>query len=222
MDSLMDVQRIIKEIQSHMNGPVSSSLTNFGIDYKVNYGVSIPELQKIAEPHIGDHELALALFNEEIRECKIIATIIGDPQKITGEQIDSWADSFTNIEIVEQACSNLLWKSEYALSRSIQWCLTDDEFMQRAGLILVARNATDKEVKDIVFEPYINIIDSYDNEQIAQNKGPIEFALRQIGKRNNNYKDKILELAQTFSASDDEHRAWIGGQLLYEFSEEER
>lgn len=215
----MELQRIIEEIKSRMSGPTSVSLTQLGVSYKVNYGVSIPELSTIAEIYKGNHKLALELFDQDIRECKILASMIDDPEQVTGEQIDNWAQSFTNIEIVEQVCYNLLWKTDCALSRSIEWCLGNDELLQKAGLIIVGRSAS-KEVKDAVFEPYIELIDNYDEQQIVQNKISIEFALRQIGKRNTELKAKVLELAQQFANSNDEHKAWIGGQLLYEFDEE--
>jgi 3-methyladenine DNA glycosylase AlkD len=217
----MDVHNIIREIESHMNGPVSNSMKNFGIGYKLNYGVSIPLLRDIAQKYKGNHELALELFQREIRECKIVASMIADPSSLTGEQIDNWAQSFTNIEIVEQVCSNLLWKSEYALSRSIEWCLSCNELLQRAGLIIAARSANNQDAKDIVFEPYLDIIDNFDDDVIAPLKSPIEFTLRQIGKRNSSFREKVLNLAQKMADSDNEHRAWIGSQILFELSENE-
>ncbi len=95
---------------------------------------------------MGDHELALELFREEIRECKLLATMIDDPELITGEQLDEWANDFTNPEIVEQVCGNLFWRTGYALSRSIEWCLDDDELFQKAGLLIIARKASDPNV----------------------------------------------------------------------------
>ncbi|HCX99484.1 MAG TPA: hypothetical protein DG754_05015 [Bacteroidales bacterium] len=217
----MDVQRIIQEINRHMNGPVSESLTQRGFSYKVNYGVSIPELKNIAAQYNGNHELALALYEEDIRECKLIASMIDDPKKVTGEQIDNWAESFNNHEIVEQVCSNLIWKADCALSRSIEWCLSGDKYLQKAGLIIAARNASNTNIKDKIFIPYLDVIDGFDREMFLQQKNPIEFALRQIANRNSSLKEKVLKLAQTFTASSDENRAWVGAQLLFGFGGEE-
>jgi 3-methyladenine DNA glycosylase AlkD len=208
---------IMKEIKQRANGPVSQSLVSFGLNYGINYGVSIPELQLIAEKYKTNHDLAQLLFHQNIRECKILASIIADPEKVTGEQIDNWSQSFSNLEIVEQVCSNLLWRTDCALSRSIEWCLGDDELLQRAGLIIAARSATNPDIKDIVFEPYIEIIDNYTETHTSRNKGSIEFALRQIAKRNSYFKDKVIKLAQSMADSEDEHRAWIGGQILFNF-----
>jgi 3-methyladenine DNA glycosylase AlkD len=216
----MTLQRIVEEIKSRRSGPTSDSLTQFGIEYKVNYGVPITELRKIAEPYIGNHPLALELFKQDIRECKIIASIIDDPTQITGEQIDEWAQSFTNIEIVEQVCSNVLWKADCALSRSIQWCLSEDNLLIKAGLLVAAHSATNLQVKDVVFEPYLEIISSLNEDLFANNKNNIEFALRQIANRNQAFRAKVIELAVSLSNANDQHRAWVGDQLLFEFGEE--
>ncbi len=212
------LKRIVNEVAGYQNGVLSESMMNLGADYKINYGVTIPELEKIAKPYKGNHELALDLFKDDARECKILASMIDDPQQVTGEQIDEWAQSFTNLELVEQVCNNLFWKSTYALSRSIEWCLGNDELMQRAGLIIAARSAAIQEVKDVVFEPYLNIIEGYDNEQLANNKSTIAFALRQIAKRNDSFKQKVFVLANKMAESSNEHRAWIGTQLLFELN----
>jgi 3-methyladenine DNA glycosylase AlkD len=212
----MEIQELIEEIKRHMHVSVSEGLSLQGIDYKVNYGVSIPELKSIAEKYKDNHALALALFQEDIRECKILASMIDDPAKVTGEQIDEWAQSFSNVEIVEQVCSNLFWKSDYILSRSIEWCLSCDELMQRAGLIVAARTAKNLDIKDTVFEPYLEIIENLDDTQIALNKSTIAFALRQIGQRNDAFSEKVIALAQKFAESENEHRAWIGSQLLFD------
>lgn len=215
----MDVQTVLNEIRRYMNGPVSVSLADFGIGYTVNYGVAVTELKKIAEGYKGNHELALVLFQEDIRECKIIASLIADPDKVTGEMVDTWAQSFTNIEIVEQVCTNLLWKTDCALSRSIEWCLGDDELLQKAGLLIVARSTSRFEVKDMVFEPYIGIIENFSDTQIAQNKNTIKFALRQIANRTALLRERVQMLAQEMALSDDENRAWIGTQILFELEE---
>lgn len=213
---IMKVQAIIQEIKNRMQGTISEGLTKHGVDYKINYGVSVPELKQIAQNHIGNHQLALELFQQDIRECKILASLIDDPALVTGEQIDDWSQSFTNPEIVEQVCSNLLWKSEYALSRSIEWCLTGDELMQKAGLIIAARSATNSEIMDKVFEPYLEIIENFDEESIAYNKSTIGFTLRQIGFRSDYLRSRVFELAQVMAESEDEHKAWIGSQLLFD------
>lgn len=221
MSTQVKYLEILEQIKSHKNGDVSVSMAQMGIIYGVNYGVSVPDLKIIANEYKHDHELALALFDQDIRECKILATLIDDPKMVTGEQIDSWSQSFVNHEIVEQVCGNLFWKTECALSRSIEWCLSSDELFQKAGMIIAARRASDPDVRDAVFDPYIEIIDNFDSHQMSQSKVTVAFVLRQIALRNEIFKSKVSALAQRMSDSNDENRAWVGSNLLYELEEVE-
>ncbi|MDY0200134.1 MAG: DNA alkylation repair protein [Bacteroidales bacterium] len=217
----MTLQIIIEEIKNRRNGAISHNLSYLGLNYKVNYGVIITELKEIADSYKYDHQLALLLYQQEIRECKILASMIDDPKEVTINQMDTWSQDFTNAEIVEQTCTNLFWKSEYGLSKSIEWCLSHNDFLIKAGLILVGRIAASEEIiKEVVFAPYIDIIDDYDETTIASNMNNIEFALRQIALRNTTHRQKVIAIAEKMSTSNSEHRAWIGDQLLFELDSE--
>jgi len=213
--------QINKLIESHRNGDASAAMARMGLVYGANYGVSIPELKQIAQKFAGDHELALKLFSEDVRECKILASLIDNPVQVTDEQMDSWSQSFINHEIVEQVCGNLFWKSEYALSRSLEWCLSNDEMLQKAGMIIAARRAADPSVKDDVFEPYIEMVLNFDEDQMSIARNSAAFTLRQIALRNETFRSRVVTLAQSMAQSEDENRAWVGGQLLFELEEVE-
>lgn len=211
---------IIAQIKQRMNGAVVESMRESGIIYKVSYGVTIPELKEIALPYKGNHDLAIQLFEQDIRECKIIASLIDDPTQVTGDQIDKWCEDFNNIEIVEQVCNNLLWKSDFALPRSYEWCLDDDELMKKAGLLIIGHRAADTTIKDSIFEPYIRIV-----EELAETEDEIVsnsaiYALRQIAKRSEELNKKVKQAAVRMSESGFGIANWIGNQLLFELTEE--
>ena len=210
---------VIVRVRQRMNGAVES-MRESGIIYKVNYGVTIPELQQIAQPYKGDHDLAIRLFEEEIRECKIIASMIDDPEKVTGDQIDTWSEEFNNPEIVEQLCNNLLWKSDFALPRSFEWCLEEDALLKKAGLLIAGHRASDSNVKDSVFEPYIYIVEDLAETEDELVSNSAIYALREIAKRSESLKDKVIQAADRMSASDFGIATWIGNQLLFELTEE--
>lgn len=219
MTTLVKIQEIKALIKHRMNGEVAENMRLAGIVYKVNYGVSIPELREIAQQYVGDHDLALELFKEDIRECKIIASLIDDPAKVTGEQIDSWSEDFDNPEIVEQACSNLIWKSKYALSRSIEWCISGNELLRKAGMLIIGRNASDESLNDKIFEPYVDIFGNMADEVTDVYQSAMLYALRGIAKRNDGLRQKVVELCNSMSESENELAAWIANELLYEFVE---
>lgn len=214
------VRDIIAKVKQRMNGAVVESMQNLGIIYKVNYGVTIPELQQIAQPYKGDHDLAIRLFEEDIRECKIIASLIDDPQKVTGEQIDKWSEGFVNQEIIEQVCNNLFWKSDFAIPRSFEWCLEEEALMKKAGLLIAGHRASDKNVNDSIFEPYIFIVEELAETEDELVSNAAIFALREIAKRSEALKDKVLQASNRMSVSDFGIAAWIGNQLLFELTEE--
>lgn len=219
MTTLEKILEIKSLIMHRANGEVAENMRLAGIIYKVNYGVPIPELKVLAKPYAGDHDLALELFREDIRECKIMASLIADPEKLTGEQIDEWAADFTNPEIVEQVCGNLLWKSEYALSRSIEWCLSNDDLMRKAGLIIIARKASDTSIKESLLEPYIDIIENMADEMTDFTQSAAQFALRQIAKRSPALAAKVSEAATHLTESENELAAWVGNEILFEIAE---
>lgn len=218
LEKVLEIKALIKH---QANGEVAENMRREGIIYKVNYGVSMPELQQIAKPYKGDHELALELYREEIRECKILASLIDDPLQVTGQQIDEWANDFDNPEIVEQVCNNLIWKSEFSLSRSIEWCLDDDELFQKAGLLIIARKASDPEIKDSLVEPYIGIIGNISETISGITQTAAAYALREIAKRNSRLEQIALSLAQSMTESENEMAAWVGNEIIFEFTTNE-
>lgn len=211
---------IIAKVKQRMNGAVVESMREAGIIYKVSYGVTIPELVQIAQPYQGNHDLAIRLFEEDIRECKIIASMIDDPTKVTGEQIDNWSDEFNNEEIVEQTCINLFWKSDFAMPRSFEWCLGEDDLMKKAGLLIAGHRASDKTLNDSIFEPYIGVVENLAETEDEIMSNSAIYALREIAKRSEMLKEKVLQAAERMSTSDFGIAAWIGNQLLFELTEE--
>ena len=214
------MEAVVAEIKHRMNGNVVDSMREEGIVYKESYGVTIPQLREIALPYNGDHELALRLFQEDIRECKIIASMIDDPSKVTGEQIDDWSNDFDNIELVEQLCSNLFYKSDFALTRSIEWCIQDDTLYQKAGLLIIGKRASDPKLKDSIFEPYTGIIENLCETEEELVKNSALFALREIAKRSEYLRTRVISAAERMTVSDFEIASWVGNQLLFELTEE--
>ncbi len=219
MTALEKLLEVKSQIMHRANGEVAENMRRAGVIYKVNYGVPIPELKELSKAYKGDHDLALELFKEDIRECKILASLIAEPEKLTGEQIDDWAAEFTNPEIVEQVCGNLLWKSEYALSRSIEWCLSTDELMRKAGLLIIARKASDTSLKESILEPYIGIIENMTDDMTDLTQSAAQFALRQIAKRSPSLAARVMEAASRMTESENELAAWVGNELLFELAE---
>ncbi|MBR4729664.1 MAG: DNA alkylation repair protein, partial [Prevotella sp.] len=108
----MKIEDQVKEIKQSfrqmMDGVVAKSMRDKGVDYKLNWGATLPRLKEMADEIVNDrYDLAIALFKENVRECKILATMIMPPKEVLPEVIDIWMEQITTQEIAEQAAFNL-------------------------------------------------------------------------------------------------------------------
>ncbi|WP_300692852.1 DNA alkylation repair protein [uncultured Bacteroides sp.] len=139
----MDLHEQLKDIKTQlrlsMNGAVSQSMREKGLVYKLNFGVELPRIKKIAEGYEKNHSLAQALWKEEIRECKILAGLLQPVESFFPEIADIWVESIPNIEIAELTSMNLFQHLPYAPSKSFQWIADEREYVQTCGFLTIAR-----------------------------------------------------------------------------------
>lgn len=133
---LMQIKRSFRLL---MNGPTSQSMAQKGVGYKINWGVPFIELKKMAQEYGKDYDLAIELWKEDIRECKILATLIMPADKMLAEITDIWMEQVQNQEMAEMLAFNLLQYVEYAPVIAYQWIASDKPLYQIAGFQLLAR-----------------------------------------------------------------------------------
>lgn len=133
---LMEIKR---SFRLWMNGPSSQSMREKGVGYKLNWGVPFPELKKMAEEYGKDYSLAIELWKEDIRECKILATLIMPAEEIPAEIVDVWMEQIDTQEMAEMIAFNLLQYVEYAPVLAYQWMASDKPLYQVTGFHLLAR-----------------------------------------------------------------------------------
>lgn len=133
---LMQIKRSFRLL---MNGPTSQSMTQKGVGYKINWGVPFIELKKMALEYGKDYELAIELWKEDIRECKILATLIMPAEKMLAEITDIWMEQVKSQEMAEMLAFNLLQHVDYAPVIAYQWMASDKPLYQIAGFQLLAR-----------------------------------------------------------------------------------
>lgn len=135
-------QKLMKIKQSFrllMSGPTSQSMTQKGLGYKINWGVPFIELKKMALEYGKDYELAIELWKEDIRECKILATLIMPAEKMLPEITDIWMEQVKSQEMAEMLAFNLLQHVDYAPAIAYEWIATDKTLYEIAGFQLLAR-----------------------------------------------------------------------------------
>lgn len=137
------VCEVVKEIKQSfrlmMDGAVAKSMRDKGLSYKLNWGATLPRLRQKADEIGYNYDLAIALWKEDVRECKILATMIMPPEEVLPEVIDIWMEQTTELEIAEQAAFNLYQYLPYAPEKAYQWMASDKELYQLCGFHILSR-----------------------------------------------------------------------------------
>lgn len=133
------VKEIKQSFRQMMDGAVAKSMRDKGVDYKLNWGATLPRLRAKADELGLNYDLAIALFKENVRECKILATMIMPPDKVLPEVIDIWMEQITTQEIAEQAAFNLFQYLPYAPDKAYTWMASDKPLYQLCGFHILSR-----------------------------------------------------------------------------------
>lgn len=223
---------IVKKLKSMANPINVTGMARFGINPKYALGVSVPNLRKTAKEISKSystkapqdlHAVAKKLWGSRIHEARILASMIDEPDKVTEKQMDSWIKEFNSWDLCDQVCMNLFDKTQYAFDKAIEWSKREPEFERRAGYALMACLAWHDKVsldsKFIKFFPHIKR-GATDERNFV--KKAVNWALRQIGKRNKGLSDKSIKLAKDIIKTypDSKSAKWIAKDALRELKSE--
>jgi hypothetical protein len=151
-------REILRKLKLLQSGPVSESMIQRGVVYKLNLGASVISLRQLAEGYRQDHLLALKLWNKQWRETMILATLLEKPHEITENQMDFWAKQIKHIEIAEQAAMNLFSQTPFAYEKAVEYCLSKKTLIKITGLLMMGRLAlTDKMATNERFEQFLEL-----------------------------------------------------------------
>ena len=217
----MEYEEVIKKLKSLTNSEAIVGMARYGITPKNTYGVSIPNLRKIAKQVGINHKLAQRLWRADIRETKILASMIDNLKIVSEEQLEHWVKEFDYWEICDQCCMNLFEKTKFAFKKAIDWSVKEEEFIKRAGFVLMARLAvSDKKADNKKFEEFFPIIKRESTDERNYVKKAVNWALRQIGKRNLNLNSKAINAAKQIQKMDSKAAKWIAADALRELTSE--
>jgi len=161
------------------------------------------------------------LWATGIRETQILASMIDDPKMITEAQMEEWVQDFHYWEICDQCCMNLFEKTGFAYQKAVEWSSDDGEFVKRAGFVLMARLAvSDKKADDGQFEGFLPIIKREASDDRNNVKKGVNWALRQIGKRNRSLNREAIAAAEEIRKTDSRSAGWIASDALRELTSE--
>ena len=210
-------QQILSLIQSRKSGEVADAMKDQGINYKLNWGVSIIDLREISKMFDSNHLLALKLWNKQWRETMILATLLDDAKDVTEEQMDFWTKSFGNSEIAEQASANLWVKSKFAFIKALEWCRGKKHLVKYTGIHLIGRLAiTDKHAIDEMFEPFYEELQTLAKD--SKLYSPLYRSILAMGSRTKNLNKLTVEFTRTLQLSHSENAIKLGQELFEELS----
>jgi len=218
----MKAREIIKELESLRSKKNIEEMQRFRITSKSKiFGILKPELRKIAKRIGKNQELAIKLWETEIHEARILASIIAEPEKFTEDLMDKWVSEIDNWDLCDQCVMNLFWRTKHAYKKAREWSQSNHEFIKRAGFSLIAKLAiSDKKASNEKFEQFFPIIkrEATDNRNYV--KKAISWALRQIGKRNLELNEKAIEIAKEIQRLNSKSAKWIAQDVIRELTSE--
>lgn len=214
----MKLQQVVKKLEA-LSNPEKIELKEkkFGITANNSLGIYHKDLKVIAKEIGQDNKLALALYATGIYEARLLCSKIYDPELITEQQMDAWALDFENWEICDSFCMNFFTNSKHALAKAAEWSEADDEFVKRAGFVIMAAYGfANKKANNDVFENFFVPIEREADDDRIYVKKAVNWALRNIGKRNVDLQKKAIEVAKRILRKDTKPAKWIANNALSE------
>lgn len=215
----MEYSKILQRLKAFANPDAVAGMARFGINPKNTYGISIPTLRKLAKEIGKDHLLAQQLWSSGIHEARILASMIDDPKLVTEKQMEKWVKDFDSWDVCDQCCGNLFDKTLFAYQKAIEWSGKEKEFIKRAGFALMAWLAFhDRKAGDREFTKFLPTIIRESTDERNFVKKSVNWALRQIGKRNRSLNKRAINAAKEIQKIDSKAARWIAADALRELT----
>lgn len=221
MDERWTTEHILKLMEQRGTEANRKGMARYGIVVDKAFGVDMPWLRSMAKRIGRDHELALQLWASGMHEARILATILADPKKVDRHLMEKWVLDFYSWDMCDQCCSNLFSRCKDAWNIVPEWCARDEEFVRRAGFVMIAVLAVkDKKAPSSSFMPFIKLIERGCHDERNNVKKAVNWALRQIGKRDLEGHAMALPVAHHLAVSKEKTARWIGKDAYRELSSE--
>jgi len=215
------VQEVLKRLRERANPDNVAGMRRYGMTAERRLGVKVPDMRAIAKEVGKDHELALALWETAIPEAMIVAGMVAQPEVLTEAQMEDWVKDFNSWDVCDQVCMNLFEKSPLAWKKIADWSERPEEFVKRAAYALIACLAWhDKGAGDEVFIRALPSIKKGAADERNFVKKAVNWALRNIGKRNPNLNRAALETAREIQQMDSKAARWVASNASRELESE--
>jgi 3-methyladenine DNA glycosylase AlkD len=196
-----------------------AGMARFGIVGDGRLGLSVPAMRGIARMLGHDHVLAQALWDTGIPDARMVAGMVADPALLTARQMDQWVKGFVSWDVCDQTCLNAFVKSPLAWRKVHLWSTRKDEFVRRAAFALLATLAVhDKGAGDAPFLEALALVEAAADDGRNFVKKAVNWALRNIGKRNPTLHAAAIACAQRIRQQGSPSARWIAADALRELN----
>jgi 3-methyladenine DNA glycosylase AlkD len=221
----MNVAEILRKLKSLGSPENIAGMQRFGITTPSCFGITTPVLKELArelKKHTPDrHSLALQLWETGNYEARALAFFIDDPRAVTPQQMDDWAADFDNWATVDGTCCYLFCRTPYAYEKVFEWAERREEFVKRAAFSLIAYlTVHDKKAGDDKLAPFFSLLERHADDDRNFVKKAVNWALRQLGKRNLELNELAVATAERIKQQDSKAARWIASDALRELTSE--
>jgi 3-methyladenine DNA glycosylase AlkD len=218
---MISTDEILNRLKKKAQPEQLNGMARYGIVVERRLGVSIPNLRKMAKQLGKDHKLALNLWKTGIPEAQTLSGMIDEPEKVTVKQMDDWVKDINSWDVCDQVCANLFEKTPLAWKKIHDWSKREEEFVKRAAYALIACLAWhDKGADDMKFIKLLPVIEFGATDERNFVKKAVNWALRNIGKRNHRLNKAAINTAKKIGCIDSNAARWIASDAARELNSE--
>jgi 3-methyladenine DNA glycosylase AlkD len=210
-------ERVLKKLKSKARPDQLEGMAKFAIAGEGRLGVSIPDLRKLAKEIGKNHQLALKLWETKIPEAMILASMIDNSEEVTEKQMDAWVKDINSWDVCDQLCMNLFEKTAFSLKKINEWSKSKEEFIKRTAFTLIACLAWHKkDAPDEFFTKFFPIIKEGSTDERNFVKKAVNWALRNIGKRNKTLNKASVKTAKEILKINTKPARWVASGAIRE------
>ncbi len=215
----MELAAILARLNALADPDHAHWAAHFGVKAGQSLGIHVPQLRALAKEIRQNHALAGELWATGIHEARLLATMLADPKQITETQMEHWAADLDSWDVCDGACSEVFSHTPYAVAKAMAWAGRPEEYVKRAGFVLMAdlahrsHKTTDEQL--IAFLPLL-LREATDERNFV--KKAINWALRDIGKRNMALNAQAIATAHQIHALASKSARWIAADALRELT----
>ncbi len=215
----MQLREVMRRLEAMGDPEVARGMGRFGVDGRRALGIKVPPLRALSKEIGRDHALALELWATGVHEARILTPMVAEVARTTEAQADAWVADIDAWDICDGLCFELLRYAPFAHRKALEWSAREEEYVKRAGFALMAGLAIkDRRAPDAAFLPFLEAVEREADDGRNFVRKAVNWALRQVGKRNAALNRRALAVARRLKARGSSAARWVGSDAARELA----